>query len=229
VKRPDAIDLLRKTAFAGTKGFGELSGVNISIDGPEMRRVYELAAEMQMAVITHYQDYSYADAPLQPAVGFTRPQFARLEGLLKAYPKTTFIGHGPSFWANIGADAPPELYPSGPVKRGGLSDRMLSEYPNLYAGVDATSAVNAFHRDPEFAKEFLVRHQDKLFFGSDCSCIDGHGTGKGATEAAVAENPLIKGKCLARVNLAQLQQLTSPALFRKITWENGTKFLKLPV
>ena len=96
VTRQDAIDILRKTGIAGTRGFGGLSGVNVAIDGPEMQRVYKLAAEMHMPVLTHYQDYGYSsEHPLPPAKGFTRPQFARLEVMLKTYSKTIFIGHGP--------------------------------------------------------------------------------------------------------------------------------------
>jgi uncharacterized protein len=102
-----------------------------------MQRVYELAAEMQAPVLTHYQDQSYSsDRPLPPAKGFTRPQFDRLEAMLKAHPKTIFIGRGPSFWANISAEPTSDPYPSGLVKRGGLSDKMLSDYPNLYGGLD---------------------------------------------------------------------------------------------
>jgi predicted TIM-barrel fold metal-dependent hydrolase len=233
VTRQDAIDILRKTGIAGTKGFGELSGVNVAIDGPEMQRVYKLAAEMQMPVLTHYQDYGYfSEHPLAPAKGFSRPQFARLEVMLKTYSKTIFIGHGPSFWAQISAEATTDAYSSGRVKRGGLSDKMLSDYPNLYGGLDATSGINALHRDPEFAKDFLARHQDKLLFGSDCPCIDGRGAGRNAGGQVVAESSLISlvtGKCLARVQLAQLKQLSSPDVFRKITWKNGTKLLRLDV
>jgi uncharacterized protein len=56
--QPDAVDILRKTAFAGTRGFGELSGFNMAIDGPEMGRIYDLAAEMQVPVLAHYSGYS---------------------------------------------------------------------------------------------------------------------------------------------------------------------------
>ena len=233
VMRPDAMEVLRKTGFAGTRGFGEFSGINVAIDGPEMQRVYELAAEMQVPVVTHYQDNPYElDHPLQPAKGFTRPRFARLENMLKAHPKTTFIGHGPSFWANVSTDPGTRAYSSGPIKPGGLSDKWLSDYPNLYGGLDATSGINVLHRDPGFARDFLTRHQNKLLFGSDCSCIDGRGAGRNAGGQAAADNSLtslVRGNCLARVGLVQLKQLTSPDMFHKITWENGTKLLKLPV
>ena len=56
---------------------------------------------------------------------------------------------------------------------------------------------------------------------SDCPCIDGHGTGVTAKFV-----PRAKGKCLAHETLTLLKQLTTPAVFRKITWTNGAKLLK---
>jgi hypothetical protein len=58
-------------------------------------------------------------------------------------------------------------------------------------------------------------------FGSDCPCTDGAGTGQ------VSREPLIAGKCVARETLTALKQMTSPELFRKITWTNGTRLLHL--
>ena len=54
-------------------------------------------------------------------------------------------------------------------------------------------------------------------FGSDCSCRDGRGTGQGS------QQPLIKGKCVARETLSALKELAPPVIFRKIAWENGAK------
>jgi predicted TIM-barrel fold metal-dependent hydrolase len=98
---------------------------------------------------------------------------------------------------------------------------MLSEFPNLYADLSANSGRNALGRDPEFAAAFLDRHQNKLMFGCDCPCKDGHGAGQ------VSQEPLIKGKCVARETLTALKQLASPAVFRRIVWENGHRLLKL--
>lgn len=67
-----------------------------------------------------------------------------------------------------------------PVKKGGLTDRWLAKYPNLWGDLSANSGNNALARDKEFARAFLARHQNKLLFGSDCSCRDGHGAGSGA-------------------------------------------------
>jgi hypothetical protein len=236
--KPDAADILRKTAAAGTRGFGELSAFNMAIDGPEMGRIYDLAAEMQVPVLMHFQDVASPDGShaFQAPKGFTRPQFSRLENALKMHPKTIFIGHGPSFWGNLGPEGASVNYPSGPVKPGGLTQKLLDNYPNLHGGLDAGSGINALHRDPEFSKGFLVKHQDKLMFGSDCGCTDGRGAGgRNGAPAPGGNNgdspllTLVRGKCLARVQLAQLKQLTSPDVFRKITWENGRKLVRLDI
>jgi len=217
VAQPDAIASLRKAVEAGSKGFGELKTADMAVDGPEMRRVYELAADVQVPVLIHFQDY--ASQPGGSDVFNTG--ISRLPAVLKAHPKTTFIGHANSFWANISADVPPVSYPSGRVKPGGLTDRMLADYANLYGDLSANSGRNALGRDPEFAAEFLKRHQNKLMLGSDCPCLDGHGAGQ------VSKEPWINGKCVAQETLTALKKLANPEVFRKITWDNGVKLLKI--
>ena len=217
VTQPDALASLRKTVAAGSLGFGELKTADVAVDGPEMSRVYDLAAELQVPVLIHFQDF-----PSQPGGNDVfNTGIGRLPAVLKAHPRTRFIGHANSFWANVSAEVPPVSYPSGPVKRGGLTDRMLADFPNLYGDLSANSGRNALGRDPEFAAEFVQRHQNKLMFGSDCPCRDGRGAGQ------VSKEPWINGKCVARETLTTLQKLASPEVFRKITWENGTKLLKL--
>ena len=100
-----------------------------------------------------------------------------------------------------------------PIKPGGVTDRFLGEYPNLYADLSANSGNNLLTRDPEFAARFIERHQNKLMFGSDCPCTDGHGGGS--------------GRCIARATLTQLKHMATPEIFRKIVWENGPRVLKI--
>ena len=61
------------------------------------------------------------------------------------------------------------MYPTGAVTRGGITDRLLSDYPNMYGDLSAGSGLNALLRDEDHAREFLKRHQDRLVFGSDCN------------------------------------------------------------
>ncbi len=82
----------------------------------------------------------------------------------KSNSKTKFIGHADAFWANVSADYANDVdYPSGPIVRGGLTDKLLGDYPNLFGDLSANSGNNALSRDAAFTRDFLTRHQDKLF------------------------------------------------------------------
>lgn len=219
--KPDAEALLTQAAKDGARGFGELKS-HVAADGPELRRIYALAAELGVPILIHFQEVDHFPGEGTWGTGFARS----FEGILKAYPKTTFIGHADAFWANVSADYKNEAaYPAGPIARGGLTDRLLSDYPNLYGDLSANSGNNAITRDPEFTTGFLARHQAKLMFGSDCSCADGHGAG-----VSQANNPAasrLAGKCVARETLTALKKAAAPAAFRRIVSENATALLKL--
>ncbi len=218
VRKPDAADVIKKSVKDGAIGIGEIK-FHLPLDGPEMRRLYAVAGEMNVPVLVHFQEVDHFNGE-----GVFSSGFSRLPAILKEYPNTTFIGHADAFWANISADVPQNIaYPTGKVKPGGLTDRMLADYPNLYGDLSANSGRNGLGRDPDFTAGFVARHRNKLLFGSDCSCRDGHGAGQ------VSQEPLIKGKCVARETLTTLKQSASPEVFRKITWENGIKLLKISV
>ncbi len=214
---PDALEQLRKAVAAGTHGFGELKSP-VAVDSSEMRRIYDVAAESGLPVLLHFQEFSDPQSG-----GAFNTGIQRFPAVLKAYPRTIFIGHANSFWANISAEVPGDItYPPGRIKPGGLTDRMLDEFPNLYGDLSATSGLNALTRDPDFTAGFLTRHQDKLMFGSDCGCRDGHGEGQGNP------TPLVAGRCIARETLTRLRrEAATPEVFRKIVWGNATRLLKL--
>jgi predicted TIM-barrel fold metal-dependent hydrolase len=221
VTKPEAEQLLTQAVKNGAKGFGELK-FPVAADGPEMRRVYDLAAELDVPVLIHFQEVSQA-----AAAGGYNTGVKRFGAILKAYPKTKFIGHADAFWANISADYnEQEAYPTGPIVPGGITDKLLSDYPNLFADTSANSANNALSRDPAFTTDFLKRHQDKLHFGSDCNCDDGKGGGAAQNSDRVA--PRMRGKCVAQETLKLLTASTTPAIFRKIAWTNAHRLIGLP-
>jgi predicted TIM-barrel fold metal-dependent hydrolase len=186
-----------------------------------MRRVYDLAAELNVPVLIHFQEVGQPAAP-----GGYNTGIKHFAAILKAYPKTKFIGHADAFWANISADYhEQEAYPTGPIVPGGVSDKLLSDYPNLFADMSANSANNALSRDSAFTKDFLKRHQDKLHFGSDCNCEDGKGGGAAQNSDRVA--PRMRGKCVAQETLKLLSASSTPAIFRKIAWTNAHRLLGL--
>jgi len=202
----DAADQLRRAVLDGSIGFGEIKS-QVAAAGPEMQRLYALAAELSVPITIHFQEVSQPGSP-----GTYNTGLKNFDAMLKAFPKTRFIGHADAFWANVSADyAADTAYPTGRIKPGGVTDRFLSDYSNLYADMSANSGNNFLTRDPDFAVDFLERHQARLIFGSDCSCPDGRG---GTT-----------GRCVARATLAALKKLAAPAVFRRIAWENGTRLL----
>jgi uncharacterized protein len=205
---PDAIQHLRSGVRDGASGIGELKYTG-ALDAPEVIRVYELAADLSVPVLIHFQENA----------SFTG--FERLPAIVKRYPKTRFIGHANTWWANISsADDNKSGYPGGRIQPGGLTDRLLADYPNVYGDLSANSGRNALARDPDFAAAFLERHKAKLMFGSDCGCRDGHGAGQ-------TQGGALKGKCTAQETLALLTKLASPELFRRLVYDNGARYFGL--
>src|SRR5687767_1164916 len=137
----------------------------VECDSPEMQTIYALAAEYNVPVLMHWQFkmYNYG--------------FERFHKMLEKFPRVKFLGHAQTWWANIDRNHSDQtvLYPKGPVAAGGLTDRYLSDYPNMYGDLSAGSGLNALTRDEDFARDFVTRQRDKLLFGSDCSCRDGGG------------------------------------------------------
>jgi predicted TIM-barrel fold metal-dependent hydrolase len=220
ITKPEAEQLLTKAIKNGAIGFGEIK-FHVEAAGPELRRMYALAAELNVPILIHFQE-----VPHTPTEGVFSTGWKNFEAMLKAYPKTRFIGHADAFWANVSADYANEVaYPSGPIKLGGVTDKLLGDYPNLYGDLSANSGNNALSRDPEFTVGFLKRHEDKLIFGSDCACTDGKGGG--ISQAGNPSASRLAGKCVARETLGLLKRTASPEAFRKMAWENAHRVYRL--
>jgi predicted TIM-barrel fold metal-dependent hydrolase len=218
VSRPDAEQVLTQAVKNGARGFGEMK-FHVAADGPELRRAYALAADLRVPILIHFQEVDHTPNEGTWSTGFAKT----FEAILKAYPRTTFIGHADAFWANVSADYHNEsVYPTGRVVRGGVTDRWLGDYPNLFGDMSAVSGNTAMVRDADFTGDFLKRHQDKLLFGSDCSCRDGHGAGYDNPVA-----PRMAGKCVARETLTVLKRSAPPAVFEKIAWGNAHTLLTI--
>ena len=220
ITRPDAAAVLTQAVKDGALGLGEIK-YHVAADGPELRRMYALAAELNVPILIHFQEVQHFEGEGAFSTGFKN--FA---AMLKAYPKTTFIGHADAFWANVSADYANEAaYPSGPIERGGITDKLLADFPNLFGDLSANSGNNALSRDPGFTSDFLARHQDKLMLGSDCSCADGRGSGIAQQNNPAASR--LAGKCVARETLTVVRKSASPDAFRKIVWENGHRVFRI--
>ncbi|HLK47103.1 MAG TPA: amidohydrolase family protein [Bryobacteraceae bacterium] len=212
--KPESTALLTKAVKDGALGLGEMKN-QVECDGPEMRRMYALAADLNVPIQIHF-----GDVPQASGNAVFNGGFKRFDTMLKAFPKTKFVAHADTFWANVSSDyAYDTAYPSGPIKPGGISDRWLSDFPNLWADMSANSCNNFLNRDPNFTAGFLERHQDKLLFGCDCPCSDGRGGGN------TNPSPRLHGKCIARETLAAARRMSKPEVFGKIRWENGVRLL----
>jgi predicted TIM-barrel fold metal-dependent hydrolase len=153
VTKPDAEQVLTQAVKDGAQGFGEMK-FHVGADGPELRRTYALAADLRVPILIHFQEVDHFPNEGTWSTGFAQT----FESILKAYPRTTFIGHADAFWANVSADFLNEAaYPTGPIKRGGVTDKWLGDYPNLFGDLSANSGNNAMSRDPQFTADFLKR------------------------------------------------------------------------
>ena len=173
----------------------------LDCDAPEMLAIYRLARRHRVPVLLHWQFGTYNHG------------FERFGAILSSFRDVVFIGHAQTWWANIdkGHLDQSVLYPRGPVTRGGLTDRYLTDHPNLYGDLSAGSGLNALTRDERFTRDFLTRHQDQLLYGSDCSDHDGRGAG-----------------CQGAQTIAAIRRLAaSPTIERKLLHDNARQMFRL--
>jgi len=151
--------VIRGYVDQGAKGFGEHK-VGLDFDDPLMMQIYEVCEKIGIPLLFHMDTIRGKDKPGLP----------RLAHALATFPKLTFIGHGPGWWASISADAKPADflgYPKRPVQPGGAIDRLMDSFPNIYGELSAGSGAGALSRDPAFGRAFLIRRQDRILFGTD--------------------------------------------------------------
>lgn len=157
----DFYPVLKEYADLGCKGFGEILA-NLPANDPRMKGIYRACGRLNFPVVF---DFRLKTTGVTDPVGMPF-----LEECLQEFPGTIFVGHGPGWWAEVSADvtaAQKKGYPNGPLVTPGRIDYLLATYPNLHADLSAHSAVNAFLRDPVYAREFVRRHHKKLIFGTD--------------------------------------------------------------
>jgi predicted TIM-barrel fold metal-dependent hydrolase len=160
----------------------------IECDSPEIQDIYKLASDYRVPVLMHWQHGTYNFG------------FERFHKMLEKYPRTVFIGHAQTWWANIDLNQKDQtvLYPKGKVTPGGTTDRYLRDYPNMYGDMSAGSGLNALTRDEEHARAFILRHQDKLLYGSDCNDRVGTGSQCQGAQTIAAIRRLAANKTIER-------------------------------
>ncbi len=196
---PEAKSEIEKYLKLGAKLIAEQK-FGVQCDSPESERLYTLAADYGVPILMHFQEGTYNSG------------FKRLPAMLEKFPKTTFIMHAQTTWANIDADYDwKSLYPTGPVAKGGLTSQYLADHPNCFADMSAGSGLNALLRDEEHTRWFLEKHQDKILYGSDCADTIGRGPG-----------------CQGAGTIAALRKYAvNKNVERKILFENSRKLFRL--
>jgi predicted TIM-barrel fold metal-dependent hydrolase len=153
------VAMLQKWADAGARGFGEHKP-GVAFDDKRSMAIYEACAELKLPLLFHIDNQRNLDTPGLPG----------LENALKTYPGCNFIGHGPGWWASISGDVDQRslhAYPKTKVTPGGAIDTLMDKYSNLYGDLSAGSGAGAISRDLDFGREFLIRRQDRIMFGTD--------------------------------------------------------------
>lgn len=198
--QPGARQVLEKYLKLGAIGIGEQK-FPVECDSPAIHMVAEVAEEFGVPVLLHFQHATY------------NMGIERFHTVLEKHPRVTFIGHAQTWWGNIDRNHEQTvLYPKTKVTPGGITDRLLADYPNMYGDLSAGSGLNSLLRDEEHARGFLERHQDKLVYGSDCDDRVGEGAA-----------------CSGSQCLAAIRRLAPNAgVVSKILHGNATRLLRIP-
>jgi predicted TIM-barrel fold metal-dependent hydrolase len=173
-----AAESLRASVAAGAKGIKVWKDLGLHVrdergelilpDDGRLAPLWEACAEAGMPVFIHTADpvaffdpvdehnERYEQLRAHPEWSFADRSFPRferlidaLEALVAANPDTTFVG----------------VHVGGYAERLGRVGAMLDAYPNYF--VDIAARVAELGRQPRAAREFVVRHADRVLFGID--------------------------------------------------------------
>jgi predicted TIM-barrel fold metal-dependent hydrolase len=196
---PNAQKVLEKYLKLGAIIIGEQKFM-VPCDSEYVWKIAEVAREYNVPMLMHFEHNRY------------NLGIENFHKTLEKFPDVKFIGHAQTWWGNIDkCHEQTVLYPRTRVTPGGITDQLLSNYPNLYGDLSAGSGLNSMLRDEEHAKEFLTRHQDQLLYGSDCPDADGQSSG-----------------CRGHLIMNAVRRLAPcKAIERKILHDNSQKLFKI--
>jgi predicted TIM-barrel fold metal-dependent hydrolase len=195
----EARDVITHWLKRGGIGIGEQK-FRVLADSAHLEKIAAIARDFEVPVLLHFWDGDY------------NMELQRFHKILQKFPSVNFIGHAQTWWGHIDKNHDPKIvYPKGPVTPGGITDKLLTDYPNMFGDLSANSGLVALTRDAEHTRGFLDRHQQKLLFGSDCADVEGAG-----------------GKCTGAQILTAVRKLSpNPAATRRILYGNAKQLLRL--
>ena len=136
-----AVTILKREIADGAIAFGEHYGVGLMFDDPKNLLLYEACEKTGLPVMFHIDQNK----------NMVEPGMARVDRVLKAFPKCNLIAHA-YWWRQL---------------QNGTCDRQLQEHPNLYADMSGHVVISVLDRDRKYAREFLIRNQDKILWATD--------------------------------------------------------------
>ncbi len=165
--------LLKHYRDQGCKGVGEVMP-NLPMEHPKVQNLFRHAQNAGLPLTFDGSDRLDGDFGL-----YDEPGLPQLERTLQRFPRLILIAHGLTFWAEISILRTPVKKPvfrpdgeycqveinPGPIKEEGVVQRLLRNYPNLYA--ELSDAGIALTRDHDYGPGFLAEFQDRLLFGTD--------------------------------------------------------------
>jgi predicted TIM-barrel fold metal-dependent hydrolase len=134
-----AVVILKREMADGAIAMGEHYGVGMMFDDPKNLRLYEACEKVGLPIMFHIDQNK----------NMVEPGMQRVDNVLKRYPNCKLIAH--AYWWRQLKDA----------------DRQLQQYPNLYADMSGAVVPQVLNRDRKFAREFLIRNQDKIMWATD--------------------------------------------------------------
>ena len=149
-KDPDAPELFMKCLDEGGKGLKLMVGhpdyYDTPIDSDIMKQLFQVARERDVPMLLHV---SIITAPQ------TEEEFKRL---LREFPdvRVQFAHYCSSIYGEIHTDK---------------CSAFLDEFPNLYIDLSMGGGIERYHqfmtKDMPKIKDFVLKYQDRVFFGSD--------------------------------------------------------------
>jgi predicted TIM-barrel fold metal-dependent hydrolase len=143
-------------------------GSLVRVDDPRWEDIWTECGKLGLPILIHTADPVAFFQPIDetnerweelhrhPDWSFHRPGYPthrelveQLMHVVAKHPKTTFIA---AHMANCAEDLP-------------ALSKWLDQYPNLC--LDFASRINELGRQPYTARKFLIRHQDRVLFGTD--------------------------------------------------------------
>lgn len=137
----EAVKILEREKADGAIAFGEHYGVDLMFDDPKNLLLYEACEKVGFPVMFHIDQNK----------NMVEPGMARVDRVLKMFPKCKVVAHA-YWWRQLAS---------------GACDRQLQEHPNLYADMSGHVVVQVLNRDRKYAREFLIRNQDKILWATD--------------------------------------------------------------